>query len=525
MKTHDDLIQGSDEWLAFRAAHFPASEAPAMLGESPYKTRAQLLREKHTGLAPDVDAATQRRFDDGHRFEALARPLAEEIIGEPLSPVTGSDGMLSASFDGITFMGDMIFEHKTLNEEIRAAKSAADLGLHYRIQMEQQLAVSGAERCLFMATKWNNDDELQEQVFHWYTPDLALRAKIMHGWNQFSVDLAEYQHVVHAEPPVPDAILQLPAVIINVTGALSVCNLDEVTPKFDAFLAGVNTDLQTDEDFANGEATAKFSREAAKTLKLKAREVVGQISTVSDAVNTLELYAEKFDALGLMLEKAVKEKKDSIKVLISTKAKSEFQAYCATLDDELRGHGLRFDYPMPDFGAAMKLKRTVAALRDAVNTELASAKAGAAQLAQTMREKIRLFKAVNGSQNMILFPDLQQIIQKAPDDFEMLVKSRIAEHQQEEAARLESERVRIQQEEEAKAAAKVRVLEPSAQVMQLPPATGEKSQVDTTAAVIEHQDEISTFLKSRSFKDESRIRAILVEFVKHQAERALASAA
>lgn len=56
MKIHN-LIQGSPEWLAYRAKHFNASDAPAMMGCSPYKTRAQLLRELHTGIAPDVDVA------------------------------------------------------------------------------------------------------------------------------------------------------------------------------------------------------------------------------------------------------------------------------------------------------------------------------------------------------------------------------------------------------------------------------------------------------------------------------------
>ena len=71
------LQQGSPEWLAHRAQHFNASDAPAMMGCSPYKTRTQLLHELHTGVSPEVDHYTQRIFDNGHRFEALARPLAE----------------------------------------------------------------------------------------------------------------------------------------------------------------------------------------------------------------------------------------------------------------------------------------------------------------------------------------------------------------------------------------------------------------------------------------------------------------
>ena len=121
MQTHN-LTQGSPEWLAFRASHCTASDAAAMLGISPYKTREALLQEKATGIRPEVDAATQRRFDEGHRLEALARPLAEKIIGEELYPVTGSSDeypRLAASFDGLTLLGDTAWEHKTLNASLR----------------------------------------------------------------------------------------------------------------------------------------------------------------------------------------------------------------------------------------------------------------------------------------------------------------------------------------------------------------------------------------------------------------------
>ena len=120
MKIHD-LIQGSPQWLAYRATMRNASDAPAMMGCSAYKTRAELLREMHTGVAAEVDIGTQMRFDNGHRAEALARPLAEEFIGSELYPVTGSLGNLSASFDGITLAEDECFEHKALNDALRAA--------------------------------------------------------------------------------------------------------------------------------------------------------------------------------------------------------------------------------------------------------------------------------------------------------------------------------------------------------------------------------------------------------------------
>jgi predicted phage-related endonuclease len=51
-----NLTQGSPEWLATRAQHFCASDAPAMMGVSKYKTRSDLLREKAT-----LDGSNQYR--------------------------------------------------------------------------------------------------------------------------------------------------------------------------------------------------------------------------------------------------------------------------------------------------------------------------------------------------------------------------------------------------------------------------------------------------------------------------------
>ena len=205
MKTHD-VQQGSAEWLAHRAQHFNASDAPAMMGCSPHMTRTELLRLKKTGITAEVDPATQRRFDDGHRFEALARPLAEKIVGEDLYPVTGTNGELSASFDGLTLMEDVAFEHKTLNAELRECMEGQDEGprlpLHYRVQMEQQLIVSGAGRVLFMASEWKGD-ELVEERHCWYASDKALRAQIIAGWQQFAVDLVSFtpKPLPHQPPP------------------------------------------------------------------------------------------------------------------------------------------------------------------------------------------------------------------------------------------------------------------------------------------------------------------------------------
>ena len=114
-----NLQQGSNEWHQHRATAYNASDVPSMLACSPYKSRSDFVRERATGITAEVTPAQQRIFDDGHHFEALARPLAEAIIGEELSPCVGKRGKYSASFDGLTFMGDVVFEHKTLGNSLR----------------------------------------------------------------------------------------------------------------------------------------------------------------------------------------------------------------------------------------------------------------------------------------------------------------------------------------------------------------------------------------------------------------------
>ncbi|MEY5101223.1 MAG: hypothetical protein RJA36_3942, partial [Pseudomonadota bacterium] len=224
-----NLVQGSPEWIAYRARHFNASDAPAMMGCSPYKTRAQLLREMHTGVAPDIDAGTRKRYENGHRAEALARPLAEEIVGEELYPVVASSGRLSASFDGLTLDERQGFEHKVLNDALRSAFAAgADqdcrlLPIYHRVQMEQQLLISGAERILFMTTAWSADEALLEEHDCWYTPDLELRQQIIDGWLQFEADLRAYvlPDSSAEPPPIGKAPETLPALRIEVTGAVT----------------------------------------------------------------------------------------------------------------------------------------------------------------------------------------------------------------------------------------------------------------------------------------------------------------
>lgn len=446
MQVHN-LKQGTPEWHTYRAAHFNASDAPAMMGCSPYKSRNDLLHERHTGMVPDVDAGTQARFDDGHRFEALARPRAEILVGEDLYPVTGSLGEFSASFDGITMAGDVAWEHKTLNDEIRACEVAEQLGLHYRVQMEQQLLVSGAASCLFLATKWDNNDNLVDERHFWYAPDEALRAEIVAGWKQFEADLAAYEPRQYAPKPEAEPIMSLPALVIQIRGEVATSNLPAFQARAERFIASIKTDLVTDQDFADAEATVKFCEKAEGDLEQAKRAALEQTADIAEVMRTIDLIAEQLRAKRLTLARTVKDKKELIKAGILASVKQAFAEHVAALECEIAP--LRLVFQARDFAGAMKNKRTLATLQDAVDTELANAKIAVDQVAAGVRGRLAWYR-LHAAQHEFLFADLQAAIQKPDEDFQMLVRARIDNHKRIEAEKAEQAR---QQQEEAAARA------------------------------------------------------------------------
>lgn len=466
MQIHE-LAQGSREWLAYRANHFNASDAPAMMGVSPYKTRTELLHELHTGSAPEVDAGTQRRFDDGHRFEALARPLAEDIIGQDLYPVVGSEGRLSASFDGLTMAEDINFEHKSLNDALRAAMiegcTGADLPIQYQIQMEQQHMVSGAAKTLFMASKWNGDDLIEERHC-WYESSADLAEKIKQGWDQFAIDLAAYAPVQHAGKSAADTIMQLPALAIQIRSEVVTSNLPAFRDAAAEFIANIKTELETDEDFANAEATVKFCEAAEKNLELTKSAALGQTASIDELMKTIDFIQNEMRTKRLMLNKLVTTKKASIKDDVLLKARDAYADHVTELESEIKP--IRIEGLSPDFPGAAKNKRTLASLHDAVDTELANAKITADAAAKDIRVKLAWCKS-NAEGYGFLFKDMQQLVSKAEEDFQLVVTTRIAEHKKLEDEKAEQLRADTLATEQARVAANAAIA--TAATLPVPP--------------------------------------------------------
>lgn len=456
------LIQGTPEWHAYRSSHFNASDVPAMLGCSPYKTRAALLREYATGLVPDVAPATQRRFDDGHRFEALARPLAEEIIGDDLYPCVGENGRLSASFDGITLDAGSAFEHKTLNASLRAAFDAIEsecgdgtlLPEHYRVQMEQQCMVSGADRVLFMASRWDDNDTLIESAHCWYYPDMAMRSRIIAGWEQFERDVAAYV----PEPPLSPAAVAAPVagfgmLSLRVEGRVLASNLDAFKAEADAFIGRLPkpNELQSDQDFADAESAVKACAEAEDRIKSAREAALAQMHDVASLLRTAQSISDTIRAARLALEKAVKAEKESRKESLVNAACRAVRVHYVEINATIPPqHALGIPASLPsDIASAIKGLKSLSSMRDKLDSAVAAKKIEASHVADRIRANVAIIE--DHPANAALFADrISLCATKDPADLRNLVTARIAAHEREQAAKLEAERELIRREESAR---------------------------------------------------------------------------
>ncbi len=449
MKTHN-VIQGSGEWLALRAQRnvFTASDAAAMMGASPYTTRADLLRRKATGIVEEVDAQRQALFDRGHATEAAFRPIAEEMLdGDDLSPVTGSielDGLtLLASFDGLTFDRSTGFEHKLFNASLaKTIEADGEPGQAYYWQMEHQLLVSGARRVLFVTSDGTRD--CCAHCFYESKPER--RAKLIAGWKQFAEDLAAYEHeaapTAKPEGRTPE---NLPALHIEIRGEVRASNLATYREHAMAVLQGINRELTTDQHFADAEKTVKWCEGVEQRLKAAKDHALSQTSTIEQLFRTIDDVSAETRRVRLELDKLVKARKEDIRGEIVASAATKLREHMAKLAQSV---GMVVPTSPVDFGSAIKGKKSIQSMRDAVDQVLADAKMAASDLAHRMAQNLRTLE--QHADLAHLFPDRVTLAIKMPDDLQAVVANRVAEHRRKEEERLEAERERIRKEEVAR---------------------------------------------------------------------------
>ena len=468
------VTQGTPEWLAARAKCFNASEAPAMLGVSKYMTRTELLRQKATGIIPEVDAATQARFDIGHMTEALARPLVEAMIGEELYPIVATDdsGKYLASSDGATMLCNIGFEHKAYNKEIAAQVVAGNVPESHRGQLDHQFLVFGFDKIIFVVS----DGTAENMVHCWYCPQPERIAALKAGWDQFEKDLAAYVPEEAKPAAVAEAIEDLPALTVQLVGQVTASNLDAFQAAVTARIQSINTTLVTDSDFATADKMVKFLDDGEKRLDLVKAQALSQTASIDQLFRTIDSLKAEMKSKRLTLDKLVKAEKENRKTEIVAKANAEFSAHVQSLDARI---GMRLPMPSPLLADAIKGLKSLDSMRDKVSVALANAKIEANAIADRIEANKRQLIEVDA---MSLFPDFATVCTKAPEDFDALLSMRVNQRKEAEAKRLEAEREKIRAEEKAKAEAEQRRIAAAERAEQDRIAAAAKAEADRLAA-------------------------------------------
>lgn len=441
------MVQGSPEWKAHRARFFNASDAPAMMGESANCTRLALLTQFSTGVGPEHSAYVEEVvFPAGHEAEARCRMLAEEVMCTELAPSVATRGRLGASYDGLDMLGEMWWEHKSMNAALRACMvpgaTGRDLPPQYRIQLEQEAMVLGAKHGLFSASEWSPAGELIDHRCVWYDSDPELAARIAAGWDQFIVDAANHTPVVEPVKPTAAPIKALPALLVQVRGEVVASNIVEYRAASVALLAGISTSLETDQDFEDAAAAVKACQAAEDRLARLMEDVFAQAASIDDVRRSVDEISGMFRTKRLALDKLCEARKKSLRAEIVTAHQDLLAAHVKALNDTNRRGWI--PRTTADFQEAIKGKRTFTSMREACGTLLMQTKLALNERQNLMTRNWSVLTDADGVDWSFLFADFATVGVKPAEDFKAIADARIAAH------KAEVEKKRLQEEEQKK---------------------------------------------------------------------------
>lgn len=449
---HINVIQGTEAWKELRKDFFTASEAPMMMGAHKNISRNQLLDAKK-GWTTIVDDFLQSLFDKGHATEEAARPLAAVDVGEDLFPVTGSlevEGLdLLASYDGLTMFDDVCFEHKLFNKTLAENVLNNLLEPHYYWQAEQQLLVSGADKCYFVTSDGTKDN--WQSMYYVSVPER--REELIKGWKQFAIDLENHELKAKTEKVKASQLIKrteveaqlIPTLDVKVTTLINKSNLQNFAEKVSEFINSINTTPETDSQFGEAEQQVKYLRSVEKKIGDVEKSVDAGAQDIDSLRETLKAIKKSLSTTRLEIDKKVKARKEELRNEIYKNAEQEVTKAQLSAEQKVNAKLPEIYF---DAWNAMKGKRTIESIQDAADTEVAQSKIQITEFVEVAQANMLVI--ADNREFDFLFNDWAQIAFKPTEDFKTLVTARVATYQAEQKAKEEAERERIRQEEQAK---------------------------------------------------------------------------
>jgi putative phage-type endonuclease len=165
--------QRSEEWKAFRRNKIGASDAPIIMGVSPYKTPLQLWEEKV--LERDDKENASMKF--GNENEAHILKLVEKKFGKKFKPQVLQSSLYGwqiASLDGIS-KDKTVIEIKCNNEEAHGMVAQGKCPDKYFPQIQHQAFVAGVQSVINISFHKDDLQYLEIGADETYQDDLLAK--------------------------------------------------------------------------------------------------------------------------------------------------------------------------------------------------------------------------------------------------------------------------------------------------------------------------------------------------------------
>jgi putative phage-type endonuclease len=241
METH--LEPGSDSWKFYRSNSIGASDAPIILGDSPYKTPHTLWCEK---LGLKESTFTNSAMSRGVTLEPFARDWCERELGVDLPPIFmkhKSISFIHANLDGYNVEQGVCVEIKcgsrVEHEDAKLGKSPKK----YFAQFQHQLEVTGLKKMFYVSydgesgiiVEIRRDDSyienmIEEEKRFWthvqnfVEPELSDRDYIKRDDKEYQEQLMIYLHNKKQAKHWKELEEQSKEIVTSMTETNTICN-------------------------------------------------------------------------------------------------------------------------------------------------------------------------------------------------------------------------------------------------------------------------------------------------------------
>jgi putative phage-type endonuclease len=143
--TRVDHDQGSDVWLSWRHDGIGGSEAAAIMGENPWKSRGALFNEK---CRPPRGSRGNGAMQKGHALEPIGRAAYMDrcaVAVEPLCIEHSDKSWLRASLDGMSACGRIAVEIKCGAKAYEMTAHTKRVPKYYVGQVQHIMAVASLD--------------------------------------------------------------------------------------------------------------------------------------------------------------------------------------------------------------------------------------------------------------------------------------------------------------------------------------------------------------------------------------------